>query len=89
MLNPITYATTSAPTGGVLSGLDATAGTVVYTPNQYFNGSDSFTYTATANGITKIPGTVNITVNWVNQPPVANPQSVSLGENGQTPTIYQ
>jgi uncharacterized delta-60 repeat protein len=39
-------------------------GSVTYTPNADFNGSDSFTYTVTSDGVTET-GTVNVTINAV------------------------
>ncbi|MBK9308522.1 MAG: tandem-95 repeat protein [Nitrospira sp.] len=40
-------------------------GTVTYTPNANFNGTDSFTYTITSGGVTET-ATVTVTVNAVN-----------------------
>jgi hypothetical protein len=42
---------------------------VVYTPNQFYYGSDSFTFTANDGEYTSSPATVSITVNYVNLPP--------------------
>ena len=54
---------------------------VQYTPDANFNGNDSFTYTASdGNGGTD-SATVNVTVNSVNDPPVANPDSGSTSED--------
>ncbi|OQW33699.1 MAG: hypothetical protein A4C66_04015, partial [Nitrospira sp. HN-bin3] len=44
-------------------------GTVTYTPNANFNGTDSFTYTITSGGVTET-ATVNVTVTAVNDAPV-------------------
>ncbi|GEO99624.1 hypothetical protein MHA02_20120 [Methylobacterium haplocladii] len=44
-------------------------GTLTYTPNPDFNGTDSFTYTVTSGGTTET-GTVTVTVRPVNDAPV-------------------
>ncbi|MEZ5663984.1 MAG: Ig-like domain-containing protein [Burkholderiaceae bacterium] len=46
-------------------------GTITYTPNANFNGSDSFTYTVTSGGVTETE-TVHITVTPVNDAPTAS-----------------
>ena len=56
-------------------------GSVTYTPNANFNGSDSFTYTVSdGNGGTDT-ATVNVTVNPVNDAPVANNDSATTDED--------
>ena len=59
--------------------------TATYVPAGNFNGTDSFTYTAT-NGTNTATGTVNVTVTAVNDPPVANPDTI---EAVQQPRIIQ
>src|SRR5262249_54507454 len=51
-------------------------GNVTYTPGANFNGSDSFTYTVTAGGVTET-ATVHVNVASVNHPP-----SFTAPENG-------
>jgi hypothetical protein len=47
-------------------------GTVTYTPEADFNGVDTFTYTVKDDlGATSVPATVTVTVNSLNDPPVA------------------
>jgi uncharacterized repeat protein (TIGR01451 family) len=53
-----------------------TAGVCTYTPEADYSGSDSFTYTA-SNGDGNDTATVNVTVNPVNDPPVAVDDSTS------------
>ncbi len=78
-----TYAIASSPSHGTLSGLDTAAGTVTYTPGNGFNGSDSFTYTATNAGGTSVAATVSITVS----PPAAPTcQAVSVTTAADTAT---
>ncbi|MBA7548102.1 hypothetical protein ES705_40548 [subsurface metagenome] len=55
--------------------------TVTYTPEPDFNGSDSFTYTISDGKSTSNSATVTITVAPVNDPPVADAQSVTTGED--------
>jgi large repetitive protein len=56
-------------------------GTVTYTPNPDFNGSDSFTYTVTSGGVTET-ATVNITVS-----PVAGIADDSRSTDEDTPVV--
>lgn len=58
----LTYATTSSPSHGALSNLNASTGYVVYTPAAGYTGSDSFTYTVTSGGETSSAGTVTVSV---------------------------
>jgi CSLREA domain-containing protein len=55
--------------------------TVSYTPTLNFNGLDSFKFKVSAGGLDSDEVDVNITVNPVNDPPVANPQSVVTDED--------
>ncbi len=65
----------SAATNGTV--VDNGDGTVTYTPDANFNGSDSFSYTASdGNGGTS-SATVIVTVNAVNDNPVANADSAT------------
>ena len=55
---------------------------VIYTPNVNFNGSDSFTYTASDAEYTSAEGLVNITVSQVDDPPfLAAIPDTSIFEN--------
>ncbi|EID17756.1 hemagglutinin/hemolysin-like protein [Mycolicibacterium phlei RIVM601174] len=58
-------------------------GSFTYTPNANFHGTDSFTYTVTdSHGATSGPATVTITVNPVNDAPVAVNDSFTVTEDG-------
>jgi len=75
-VTPATLTTTSG--ADVVLNAD---GTFTYTPVANFNGADSFDYTLDdGNGGTDI-GTVNITVNAVNDNPVANDDAVTTDED--------
>jgi len=56
-------------------------GTLTYAPNADFNGTDSFTYTISDGNGGTATATVNITINPVNDAPVANDQTVTLNED--------
>jgi hypothetical protein len=68
-----TFATTA---GGSIT--IAADGSYTYTPLANYNGADSFDYTVT-DGIATDVGTLNLTVNAANDPPIA------VDENGTTP----
>ncbi len=80
------------PTHGTLSGLDPAAGTVTYTPEPGYVGTDSFAFTVTDDGtagipanLTSAPATVSIRVVSVNHPPTANAQNVTIDEDTPAP----
>ncbi len=62
--------------------LDGTPPNLTYIPTQDFNGTDSFNFTVSDGKESSAPATVNITINPVNDRPVANAgadQSVEVG----------
>jgi VCBS repeat-containing protein len=65
--DPLTY-TASNPTNGRV---EATGGTIVYTPNANFNGTDTFTVSVTDGKNPPVSQTVTVTVTPVNDVPVA------------------
>jgi VCBS repeat-containing protein len=56
-------------------------GSFTYTPDADFNGTDTFTYKANDGTADSDPATVTITVDPVNDAPVANDQSVTTDED--------
>lgn len=76
----LTYAVVSNPTHGILSGQ---APNLTYSPNTDYAGSDSFTFTATENGLESNIAAVSITV--VQPAPTANNQNVPTNENTALP----
>ncbi|MDH5752863.1 MAG: Ig-like domain-containing protein, partial [Deltaproteobacteria bacterium] len=81
----LTYTITSTPTHGIL-GCDAiNTEQCTYTPSPDYNGSDSFTYTATDSSgetnATSAEVTVNLTVASVNDAPLASSQNASGNED--------
>jgi VCBS repeat-containing protein len=53
--------------------------TVTYTPNPNYLGPDSYTYTVTSGGVTE---TATVTVDITNRPPVAQPDTGAVTEDG-------
>jgi len=82
----VTFATTSNPTSGTLTGLPGT-GAFSYKPNANFTGNDSFGITATDAAGHSTSGTVKITVT-VDQAPTANNAAVQSND-GKNVNILQ
>ncbi|MBT3448364.1 MAG: tandem-95 repeat protein [Bacteroidetes Order II. Incertae sedis bacterium] len=72
--DPVTYALVSDASNGsvVVTGAQA-----VYTPEANYNGTDSFTYSASDQNATSAPATVTLTVTSVNDAPSVENVSVS------------
>ncbi|MHB1403305.1 MAG: Ig-like domain-containing protein [Thiobacillus sp.] len=70
----------SGPSHGTLN--LAADGSFTYLPTPNYNGSDSFAYQAVSGGEPSLPTTVSLTVNPLNDPPVAadNAYSVTAGD---------
>ncbi|MGD1904954.1 MAG: tandem-95 repeat protein [Leptolyngbyaceae cyanobacterium] len=78
-IDPASINITSGPSNGEVTVNDD--GTVDYSPDDDYNGSDSFTYTVQDNeGGTSNEATVDITVNSVNDDPFADNDSASTDE---------
>ena len=76
--DPLTYDFLTSPTDGVLTG---SGPNVTYTPNADFNGSDSFTYRVNDGTVDSQDATVTITVNAVNDAPVAFDDAYATNED--------
>ncbi len=76
--SPLTFIVDTQPTNGVLSG---TLPNLVYTPNENVSGTDSFTYHVNDGELDSSSVTVSITINPINDAPVANAQSVNVDED--------
>jgi hypothetical protein len=76
----LVYSIVAQPTNGTLSG---TAPNVTYTPNVNYSGSDSFTFKANDGTVDSNVATVSITVDAVNDLPVAS-STLSLITNQDT-----
>ena len=75
----LTYTVVDAPDHGDVTGGSGPNRT--YTPDPNYHGSDSFTYRVNDGEANSGVATVSITVTPVNDPPVANDQSVSTPED--------
>jgi gliding motility-associated-like protein len=80
--DPLTYSIVANPTNGTLSG---TAPNVSYTPNSNYNGSDSFTFKVNDGTVDSNIATVTITINAINDAPVASDKSVTTAEDTALP----
>jgi uncharacterized protein len=78
--SPLTAALMSGPTHGTVT-LNAN-GSFTYTPASNYNGPDSFTYKASDGHADSNIATVSITVNAVNDAPVAVNDSATISKNG-------
>ena len=79
-LNPETIIIINQPNNGILNVNND--GTLTYTPNNNYNGEDSFTYTVEdTEGLVSNTATVNITVNAVNDKTVAVNDTVITDED--------
>src|SRR5207245_2127372 len=76
----LTVTGTTAPSHGTVA-ISADSLSVKYTPSANYYGSDSFTYTITDPAGLTSTATVNITVNNVNDPPVANNDAATVNED--------
>ena len=68
------YSIAGNPGHGILTG---TAPNLIYEPTTNYRGPDSFTFTVTDSENT-VSATATVSINVINDPPVANPQSVEL-----------
>ena len=80
----LTYQIVSAPSNGILSG---TAPNLTYTPNANYNGTDSFTYRVNDGQADSNISTVDITVNPVNDLPVAQTLAYNTNEDVPVNTV--
>ena len=81
VLNATMIVLINSPTQGTLT-INTTAGTVVYSPNLNYNGNDSFTYQVKdAAGALSNTATVAITINPVNDAPIANADFATTPED--------
>jgi VCBS repeat-containing protein len=73
--NALTYVILSGPANGMLTGIGSSR---TYLPNPNYNGADSFTFKVNDGAVDSNTATVSITINSVNDPPVAANDSYSI-----------
>ncbi len=78
--DPMTYQIVTHPTRGQLS---VNGANVIYFPNENFIGADKFEFKISDGLNESNKATVSLTILSVNDPPVANPQTVTLDEDKQ------
>jgi hypothetical protein len=69
-LNGLTYSIVAGPTHGTISGFNASAGTLTYTPATNYNGADAFTFRVNDGLLDSAIATVTINVTPVTDNPV-------------------
>ena len=77
--NALTVSLVTQPNNGTLT--TNADGSFTYQPNANFNGTDSFTYQASDGELTSESATVTVTVNSVNDAPVAVADSLTVNED--------
>lgn len=73
------YTVTVPPAHGAYTQVGAK---VTYKPATNYSGADSFMFTASDGSLASAPATVNLTVTAVNDKPVADSQTVTVGSSG-------
>ncbi|MGB0581114.1 MAG: Ig-like domain-containing protein, partial [Limisphaerales bacterium] len=81
-MDPLTFAVVTPPNHGSLNG---TAPNLTYTPNANYHGPDSFTFKVNDGSVDSAASTISLTVDPVNDPPVATAQSGTLNEDASLP----
>ena len=74
----LSYAIATSPSHGTLSGSGAN---LTYTPDADYNGADSFTFVANDGTIDSAEAIVSITIDPINDAPVADDQSVATSQD--------
>src|SRR6266536_2853210 len=80
--DPLTFSIVIGPAHGTLSG---TAPSVTYTPTVKYNSTDSFTFKANDGRVDSNVATVSLTITPVNDPPIANAQTVTTPQDTAKP----
>jgi len=83
-IDPLTYAIVAQPTHGTAS---VVSGNLQYIPAANYNGADSFTYNANDGTSDSNTATVSVTVNPVNDNPVAVNDSYAVGQSSPANTL--
>ncbi|MFZ2096875.1 MAG: Ig-like domain-containing protein [Anaerolineales bacterium] len=76
--DPLAFTVVTSPTQGILSGV---APDLIYSPSPNYNGNDSFFFIVNDGLQSSESAEVEITITPINDPPVAEPQSISTRES--------
>jgi len=79
--DPLTYVIVAGPAHGTILGFDPATGTLTYAPVNDYNGPDAFTFEACDPEGLCDTGIVTITVEPVDDPPLADPQNLTTPED--------
>ncbi len=82
----LTFSVINGPASGSLT-INPADGSFTYTPNADFSGSDSFTFTSSDGQVEAGPATITITVNEINDPPVARVDNTGKAAAGSQVTL--
>ena len=82
--DPLTFTVIDQPSHGTLIGKTPD---LTYTPDPNYNGEDSFTFNVSDSVLESELATVTITINPINDQPVANDQSVTTDEDNPVDII--
>ena len=80
--DPLVFRVVDDPVHGLLSILEPTTGAFEYMPAANYFGSDAFTYSVTDPSMATSTGKVRLTINPVNDPPVAVSETISAPYRG-------
>ncbi|WP_448599762.1 Ig-like domain-containing protein [Thermoleptolyngbya sp.] len=83
--DPLIYAIATGPSQGSLTAFDPNTGAFTYMPNPNVNGADSFSFRVFDGFEESAPATITITINSVNDAPVANAATLNT-RTGKTET---
>lgn len=83
--DPLTYAVSTGPAHGTLSGA---APNLIYVPQANFNGPDSFSFTANDGQVDSAPAIVNIAVSAVNDAPTVPNITLSTAEDVAKSVVF-
>ncbi|WP_148871267.1 Ig-like domain-containing protein, partial [Tenacibaculum adriaticum] len=79
-IDPTSVTEITAPTNGTIA-IDPVTGQITYTPNAEFFGTDAFEYSVCDDDGACATATVNVTINDVNDAPVANTDTATTEED--------
>src|SRR5690606_14672949 len=85
----LNYSVVTPPSHGTLVITNINTGAYTYTPEPNYNGTDSFTFKVNDGEVDSNVATVNITVNSINDAPVANNNLVNVAEDSSASIVLE